>query len=226
MGGAEEDLGQEVEAAGPWITGFETGGRRFGGGYLAEGDPRVRDFVARFPGLRRVIELGCLEGGHTSVLAEAYPEVVAVDGRASNLRRASLLLRVRGRSNVRLVEADVEREQPFFAERFDAVFCVGLLYHLADPAALMRRMAAMAPLVWLWTQVCAEADAVSLPGGLRGRPYAEPDEHPLNGLCATAQFLTRGSLVEVAEAAGFERIGILTHQSTPNGPAHLMLLER
>src|SRR5438270_13972228 len=75
----------QFEALGPWITGFEFGGVQYGGQYRAGTDPRVLGFVSTFRERLaasnrrrdqplRILECGCLEGGHTTVLAQACPE--------------------------------------------------------------------------------------------------------------------------------------------------------
>src|SRR5437762_9322472 len=71
----------QVEELGSWITGFEFEGTRYGGDYFPNDDSRVLRFVDAFrqwlrelPDRRRalrILECGCLEGGHTALLAKA-----------------------------------------------------------------------------------------------------------------------------------------------------------
>jgi trans-aconitate methyltransferase len=46
----------------------------------------------------RILECDCLEGGHTSVLAQAFPEVeiTAVDVRETSLEKAKFILSASG----------------------------------------------------------------------------------------------------------------------------------
>ena len=103
----------QVEELGSWITGFEFEGTRYGGDYFPNDDSRVLRFVDAFrqwlrelPDRRRalrILECGCLEGGHTALLAKAFPEaeIVATDLREENLRKARFLVSLYGLNNVR-----------------------------------------------------------------------------------------------------------------------------
>lgn len=223
-------LRTEVERHGDWITGFEVDGERFGGTYLAEGDDRVALFLDRLRAERfeptSILECGCLEGGHTSVLAGAWPgaTITATDVRPENLERARLLLRVRGRANVRLEIDDLDAPAKAFDARYDAVFCVGLLYHLRWPAAFLERCAAASPRLWLWTVYCAEEAAGIVEGGSRGRLYGEPVAHRLSGVREESFFPTLGGLIEMCLKSGYDRVEVVRTEATKNdnGPAVLL----
>lgn len=147
-------LQEEFDARGPWITRFEFGDAKSGGTYDAIRDPRVLEAVRRFAPLGRVLELGCLEGGHTVTLARNATSVLAVDARPENLERARWVAELYGiQDRVRFLEADVETWSP--SEPVDLLFCVGVLYHLADPIAALERFASWAPRLVLWTHVGA-----------------------------------------------------------------------
>ena len=104
----------QFDALGPWITGFEFGGTQYGGQYRADTDSRVLRFISRFRERLaasnrgrdqplRILECGCLEGGHTSVLAQAFPEaeITAVDVRETSLEKARFILSASRITNVR-----------------------------------------------------------------------------------------------------------------------------
>ena len=142
-------IAAEVERLGPWITGFTAGGRDFGGQYFAEYDTRVSAFLEwlgpRRSGIRRLLECGCLEGGHTVALAAALPDaqVFATEIREENLARAALLARVRNLANVRFLTDDLEEPAASLEQAYDAVVCIGLLYHLRDPAKFLADVRAV-----------------------------------------------------------------------------------
>ena len=79
-----------MEELGPWITGFSLCGRHFDGSYDATNDERVARLPVYVPRARRILECGCLKGGHTALPGRVCPvaEIVAVDVRESNLARA------------------------------------------------------------------------------------------------------------------------------------------
>jgi tRNA G46 methylase TrmB len=127
---------EQIKALGPWISGFEVNGTRYGGSYLPERDSRVHRFVDEFRKWRghlgrgegeplRILECGCLEGGHTAILAKSFPraQIVAVDARPENLRKTELFLGLRGISSARLVQDDFDDAHTAFSETYDAIFC-------------------------------------------------------------------------------------------------------
>lgn len=158
-------LEEEFRRRGPWITRFVLDGVESGGTYDPRLDPRLIACIERFGeeaedggprGLRgNVLEVGCFEGGHTVELAARtlFPgEVRAIDARPANLERAEWIVARHGLGDrVLFQEADVESWEP--SEHFDLVFCVGVLYHLADPIEVLRRMRTWGTNLFLWTHV-------------------------------------------------------------------------
>jgi len=74
-----------------------------------------------------VLDAGCGNGGYTKIVAEFAKKVVALDKYSS----ASAKLNLKECKNVKVISGDIET----FAskEKFDAVFCVGVLHHLNNP---------------------------------------------------------------------------------------------
>ena len=102
----------------------------------------------RAPGELRALDLGCLEGHYTAVMAQlGFKEVVGIDISPEHLARASFLLReFHGLSNVRLercAATDIAALRPLGP--FDVVLCHGLLYHLKDPLLMFDVFEAIAP---------------------------------------------------------------------------------
>jgi SAM-dependent methyltransferase len=224
------EIAAEVDRLGPWITGFTAGGRDFGGQYFAEYDTRVRAFLnwlgPRRNDIRRLLECGCLEGGHTAALAAALPDaqIFATEIRAENLARAALLARVRNLANAHFRLDDLEEPAASLTEAYDAVVCIGLLYHLRHPEKFLARCARSAPILWLWTIYCSESEATFIENGYRGRIYTEPTAHPLSGVRAESFFPSLGSLLEMALAGGYQRIEIIEREITKNGNGPAVLL--
>lgn len=219
-----EELRALVEAAGPWVTGFEFRGQHFGGPYPAETDDRITLLTRWLPRPpQRILECACLEGGHTSALARHYPaaSIVALEGRATNLQRARLLCGARGHQNIEFRQVDLEDGFVPAGERYDFILCLGLLYHLYHPRSLIQRMAAQTDRVWVWTQICHDREVVLDHDGVCGRMYREPAEHSLNGLRPDSFFPTLGGLIQMFADAGLSEFTYVRPQVTPNGPAIL-----
>ena len=214
---------------GPWITKFHIDGHDYGGWFdpTPPADVRIDTFAAHFPGARRILELGTLEGGHAFQLARlpGVREVVAVEARESNLERARFVRRVLGIENVKLVQGDLETLAIGSLGWFDAIFCAGLLYHLTRPWDLAHRMRAISPDLFLSTHYAAEDKADTVANGLHGLTYREGGiASPLAGLSPTAFWPTLDSLVRMLKEVGYRDITITKDRPDHlNGPAvHLV----
>lgn len=85
----------------------------------------------------RVLEIGAGIGDHTHYYLDRGCEVVATDARPENLS----ILRSRYPS-CRVEELNVDSGDVWLGgERFDVVHCYGLLYHVREPQAVLRRAA-------------------------------------------------------------------------------------
>jgi len=230
----------QVEELGPWITGFEFRGERYGGKYEPKQDSRVVGFIDRFrsrlqkadigASQLRIMECGCLEGYHTVLLAEAFPnaEIVATDVRENNLQRARFLASLYKLRNIRWINENLANPKVVWGDDYDAIFCVGLLYHLRDPAKFLFEAATRTSFLWLWTVICAETEAVINEGRYRGRILAEKPSHPLSGWERESFLPTLGSLADMLWDAGFRSICLLDKGLTANnnGPFILLQAER
>ena len=89
---------------------------------------------------RTVVDLGSLEGAFTIGFAElGAAAAIGIEARDINVRRAELARRFRRVENAEFVVADIKDELRR-REAFDVVFAAGILYHVADPAGLLRTM--------------------------------------------------------------------------------------
>src|SRR5262249_20462097 len=139
------------------------------------------------PAPRRILELGSCQGGGTFQLA-AHPsvqEVVGIEGRDYHVEKADLVRRALGATNVTFAHADLEAFDFVPLGRFDAVYCVGLLYRLPRPWDLLARLSGVADMVYLNTHYCARSEVETTLHGYRGRRWREAGyDDPLSGLSA------------------------------------------
>jgi SAM-dependent methyltransferase len=202
-------------ARGPWITRFEINGRPYGGWYDAADDDRLRDFCEHFAPCR-VLELGCLEGGHTVELARRGYTVKAVEGRPENVRRARWICRL-FRADAVVLLGDLENVPLRDFGAFDVVFCSGLLYHLPRPWEIVQQFPAVAPKLFLSTHY-AENEETTL-NGIAGRWYDEGGRaDPLSGLSGRSFWPTKAGLLELLRASGYGQIQVLRDWAHPHGP--------
>jgi SAM-dependent methyltransferase len=142
---------------------------------------------------RSIIDVGCLEGGHTVEFARAGMVSTGLEVRASNFENCLYVQRNLSLPNLRFVQADaneIARHGPF-----DAVFASGLLYHLDKPRAFLAEASkACRRIILLHTHIAhaAETPARATYGlsplaqneGLSGRWYEEHDAPPQEQLNA------------------------------------------
>ena len=207
----------------PWVFKFRIRDQDYGGAISALGDERLERFFCFAPDAARVLELGSLEGAHTVQIAArpGMTEVVAIEGRAANIAKASLVQRASGIANAEFVQANLEETDLASFGRFDAIFCSGLLYHLPEPWKLVEALPAVAPKLFIWTHYARDAEAEVISHGLRGKIFVESGlEEPLSGMSPTSMWLTLGSLITALTRSGYGSIHVLHNDLThPNGPA-------
>ena len=105
-----------------------------------EMDPRLRsilqissDITGKPLDELRVLDLACLEGHFGIEFALHGSQVVAVEGRETNLEKARFVTKALGLDNIELVLDDVRNLNKDRYGLFDVVLCLGILYHLDTP---------------------------------------------------------------------------------------------
>ena len=81
----------------------------------------------------RVLDLGCLEGGHSIEFAKRGCSVLGIEGRASNIAKAQFAKEELKLKNLSFELEDVRNLSVFKHGYFDIVICSGILYHLQSP---------------------------------------------------------------------------------------------
>ena len=193
-----------VHALDPWWFEFQLGGQSFGGRVPRDTNKvdLFFDWARRFGPVETVLELGAHEGNHTLQIAgrPGIRRVVALEGREDNVRRARLVLEAFGCENAALRRYDLERLDPAEFEPFDAVFCSGLLYHLREPWALVRKLAGISRFLFLDTHYARNGEV--LVDSYAGRWYPEGQDS-LSGLSERSFWLTFADLTLLLMENGF-----------------------
>ncbi len=206
----------------PWVTRFTIDGQVYGGDFDVEHDVRIPQFYETFPTVSTILELGSLEGGQTFKLARRPGvRLTSVEARRGNLEKARFVQGLVGVSNVRFVQADLEKRPLSAFGQFDAVFCSGVLYHLPRPWELLDGLRAATPRVFIWTQYADEAKVTETIAGFPGHWYQEhgPTD-PLSGMSPKSFWITLASLLARLERNGFTAVKILEdNRAHPNGPS-------
>lgn len=164
----------------------------------------LRDLELAFPGWivpPRVADLGCLEGGYTVAFARAGYDVTGFDARAENIACCDYAAARLQLPNLQFTRQDV-RDTVATANRWDAVFCCGLLYHLDEPAAFLARLGkAVKRLLIVQTHYSTRPDSVH--EGRRGHWYTEGYTRWSSWENAQSFWMTRKDLMAAIRDAGF-----------------------
>ncbi len=109
-------------------------------------DRKVREALnlctADLPSCREALEIGCSFGHMTSLLAEHFERLTAVDISPESVAIAEKRMRRYGIANVRFVADDAEVLSSIPDEAFDAVFSFSTVRFCPDPAAALASMRA------------------------------------------------------------------------------------
>jgi 2-polyprenyl-3-methyl-5-hydroxy-6-metoxy-1,4-benzoquinol methylase len=81
----------------------------------------------------RILDLACLEGLYAIELARQGAQVVAIEGREANLKKAQFVKDILSLDNLELIQDDVRNLNAQKHGYFDVVLCAGILYHLDAP---------------------------------------------------------------------------------------------
>lgn len=197
-------LSDAFDRRGPWVTGVRIDGKTYGRA-TRHSSPRLGEFFEAFPEASRdrILEPGSLEGAMTLELARRAREVVGLEGRLQNVERAEFLKGLFGADNVAFHLTNLEEDGLSSYGKFDAVFCCGLLYHLAHPRAFVERAAAVAPNLYLDTQYARPDWQLAERDGLRGWVRTEDPQDPQSGLSGTAFWPTLDELYRLLSESGY-----------------------
>ena len=224
------ELQTEFKRRQPWFTLFWIEGQSFGGAFDAGHDPRVDQFFEHFPDARSILELGSLEGGHTLNIARrpGVHRVLSIEGRRANYDRAQFIKQVYGADNVTFQLANLEKARLTDWGQFEAVFCVGLLYHLPEPWKLIEQIARVSSRLFIWTHYAAEQKANKVVNGYRGLHYQEFGlKDVLSGLSAKSFWPTREALLAMLARHNFAATEIVEDDpGHMHGPAITLAARR
>lgn len=204
----------------PWFTQVIINGRSYGGNWNVCEDVRIKQFFDNFPDARKILDLGCLEGGHTVQFAHrlgAY--VVGIEGRKDNIERANFIKRILKIRNVKFLYGNLEVMDLSLLGKFDAVFCSGLLYHLPEPWKLIKQIRNITSNLFLWTHYVNEDKSNEICNGFRGRWNRENVTENLSGLSPKSFWLTLQSLRDMLKIYDFSTIRVIDdNPKHQNGP--------
>ncbi len=197
---------------------------------------------------QEVLELGPLEGGHTTHLVKAgAARVTAIEGNSLAFLKCLAVKEALGLENVRFLLGDFVAYLRQRQQSFDLCVASGVLYHMENPVELLELLAhACRRHLFLWTHyydadVCSRGDAaVHLKAaqtcswkGFRHTVVRYEYLDALNsdtfcgGPVPFSHWLPRPDLLAALESFGFRDIRILSEEPDhPHGPSFSLVASR
>jgi hypothetical protein len=236
-------LQNAVDTVAGWNTSFPPHLELKAGALATYNDPRILWAIQNFGPLdgRRVLELGPLEGGHTSMLEAAGAQVDAIEANQRAFLRCLITKEILGLTRSKFWLGDFMKALETSEQNYDFIVACGVLYHLTNPLDLVELVAKRTGAVYFWTHVVTEE---SMPRsdprrfviasdveahqfhGLNVRAYrrtyanAQDNVTFCGGLNDEHRWLHRDDLLEALKAVGFTDIRTAHDEPAhPYGPA-------
>jgi hypothetical protein len=211
-----------------FVTKYTIDGQSYGGQRDPHEDDRI-PLLASFasPKGMRVLELGPLEAGHSLLLHNlGAREVISLEGRLVNYLKCCVIKNIFQLSSCQFILDDFRNSDLKAYGAFDLCLCMGVLYHVPNPAQLLHRVAEIAPTVWMWTHYADEEypeeqvttieyldPSTNTARSYRGKYYHEELENVQAGLQRDSFWLMENDLVQMIKDAGFSRCEVLARSS-------------
>ena len=180
---------------------------------------------------KHVVELGCFEGVHTVALCDLVERVTAVDARVENVVKTMVRTWLYGH-RPEVVLQDVEDPAVLDVYDCDVLHHNGVLYHLLDPVAHLRRaLSRTRTALLLDTHISRESETTAhydVDGHtFRIKDFKEdPHTSPFAGLYPNARWLLLDDLRAEIERAGFGNIMIEEVREERHGARVLIIAKR
>jgi tRNA (mo5U34)-methyltransferase len=173
---------------------------------------------------RRVADIGTADGDLAFFLEDLGFSVDAMDNEHTNFNKldGARILKEGLNSSVAIRSIDLDSRSQLFAEKYDAVFLLGTLYHLKNPFYILEKLAQVTRYCFLGTRI-ARQTADGLP--LSKYPVAyllEPEE--CNNDSTNFWIFSDVGLKRLIYRTGWSILAYTTiddiHNSTPGDPNH------
>jgi SAM-dependent methyltransferase len=177
---------------------------------------------------QRVLELGPLEAAHTYQLEHLGADVTAIEANTEAYLKCLIVKELTGLTRARFHYGDfIEYLRGAGDEKFDLIFCCGVLYHMSDPIALIEAIAAHSNRIFLWTHYYVKGARAEVPSEKvykRGDAYFYHRRQNLDrpsiaywgGGQPTSALMSRQDIFRAFESLGFVHAEV--HQDELNHP--------
>lgn len=205
------------------------------------------DVIGGFSGLN-ILELGPLEGGHSTMLEQAGANsVVAVEANTRAFLKCLCVKELFQLKRTRFLLGDFVEYLEGNTAHYDLVLASGVFYHMMNPVRLLELIGKATDRIMIWTHYYDDSIIRANPVLTRkfGKPRTEVragvnltlvdqaygDSLKWMGFCGGSSvgsvWLTRSSILDYLRYLGFEKIDIAyEHPTHQNGPAFAVCARR
>jgi hypothetical protein len=179
----------------------------------------------------RVLELGPLEGGHAYQFEKmGVAEIIAVESNTEAFLKCLIVKNLIGLQKARFLLGDFVEFLKQDSNRYDFIFCCGVLYHMQDPLELIELMATRTDRIFVWTHYFTDESRPGLPAIIVRHGDENYTYHQLmykdqaqaifwGGNKPIASFLTRADILRAFRQHGFASFELHNEDlKHPGGP--------
>lgn len=177
-----------IDAIPGWNTAFPPQFGLKAGALATHHDPRILWAIECFGSIAgcHVLELGPLEGGHTSMLDAAGAYVDAIEANQLAFLRCLIAKEILGLSRARFWLGDFVKALESWDRRYDLIVACGVLYHLTDPLHLIELAAQRTNAIYIWTHIMTDAAIPAADDPHRSLFDQTVEAHEFHGLSVRA----------------------------------------
>jgi len=172
----------------------------------------------------RILELGPLEGAHTYRLEKlGAASILAIEGNAEAYLKCLITKEITGLRAARFLHGDFTKYLACARDRFDMVFCSGVLYHIVDPVTAILDIGRLTDKCFVWThyydkklyhgparQVRQDPRYPGVDLFVQEFPDSEMQDGAFfGGTCPMSVWLSRGDLIATFRKAGLTNVEII-----------------
>ncbi len=183
-------------------------------------DQRILWAIEQFGPLagKHVLELGPLDGGHTSMLESAGADILAIEANRTAFLRCLISKEIRGLRNARFMLGDGIKWLEATDDTYDLIVASGILYHMRDPLRLLRAIGQKTTCLYLWTMCFSDENLkptkIEMLGDVRVRLYLETYKNVqtnadfCGGMEEQHYWLHRDDILAALKALGFSTLAV------------------